>query len=99
MQENTSVAVLDHLCTAIQAVELCSWPYAHFYLEKVFPDAVFKQVLELLPDASAYGADNPRIHTRDDGLVTRNILSLSAPALAGHGQSWPSPGIHRPGPT
>jgi len=83
MQENTSVTVLEHLCTAIQTVELSSWPYAHFYLEKVFPDAVFKQVLEMLPDANAYFADNPRIHTRDDGLVTRNILPLSPPALAG----------------
>ncbi len=83
MQQSTSAAVLEHLCNVIEAVEVCSWPYAHFYLEKVFPDAVFQKVLELLPDASAYGADNPRIHTRDDGLVTRNILSLSAPALAG----------------
>lgn len=39
-------------------------------------------MLELLPDASAYAADNPRLHTREDGLVTRNILSLSAPTLA-----------------
>jgi hypothetical protein len=70
------------LCTAINAVEVCSWPYSHLYLEKAFPEDVFKQMLKLLPDASAYGADNPRLHTREDGLVTRNILSLSAPALA-----------------
>ncbi len=82
-QESTSAAVLEHLCHAINTVEVCEWPYAHFYLEKAFPTRVFKQMLELLPAANDYGADNPRIHTREDGLVTRNILSLSAPALAG----------------
>ena len=63
-------------------MEVCSWPYAHFYLEQAFPNAVFRKMLEFLPVAGAYTADNPRIHTRDDGLVTRNVLSLSAPALA-----------------
>lgn len=81
-QESTSAIVLEHLCNAINSLEVCDGPYAHFYLEKAFPSRVFKQMLELLPAASDYGADNPRIHTRDDGLVTRNILSLSAPALA-----------------
>ena len=78
-QESTSTAVLEHLCSVINAVEVSSWPYSHFYLEKVFPDHIFKQILQLLPPASCYWADNPRIHTRDDGLVTRNILSLTAP--------------------
>src|SRR6187402_1519956 len=80
-QESISTAVLDHLCSEIESTELCTWPYSHFYLEKAFPDDVFKRMLELLPPAPAYVADNPRIHTRDDGLVTRNILSLSAPGL------------------
>jgi len=79
VQENTRTIVLDHLCAAIAETELCTSPYAHFYLEQAFPDAVFRRMLELLPPATAYGADNPRIHTREDGLVTRNILSLSAP--------------------
>jgi hypothetical protein len=82
-QESTSAAVLEHLCTVINAVEVCSRPYSHFYLEKAFPDHVFKRILQLFPDASAYAADNPRIHTRKDGLVTRSVFSLSAPALAG----------------
>jgi hypothetical protein len=73
--------VLEHLCNGINTVEVCSWPYSHFYLDKAFPDHVFKRMLELMPEPSAYGADNPRIHTREDGLVTRNILSLSPPGL------------------
>lgn len=79
IQESVGAAVLDHLCTAINEVEVSSWPYSHFYLEKAFPDDVFKEMLRLMPAAKAYGADNPRIHTREDGLVTRNILSLSLP--------------------
>jgi hypothetical protein len=81
IQENLSATVLDHLCSVVETVDLCSWPYAHFYIERVFPEAVFKQMLELLPDAGAYTADNPRIHTREDGLVTRSILSLSPVGL------------------
>jgi len=81
-QQTTSAVVLDHLCAAISSVEVCSRPYCHFYLDKAFPDEVFNRMLELLPDSQYYAADNPRIHTRDDGLVTRNILSLSEAALA-----------------
>jgi len=78
-RESISAAVLEHLCRVIDAVEVCSWPYCHFYLENAFPDDVFARMLELLPDPPAYVADNPRIHTRQDGLVARNILSLTAP--------------------
>ena len=80
-QEISSTAVLDHICHAIDAVEVRSWPYAHFYLEQAFPAAVFKQMLEFLPNPSVYTADNPRIHTREDGLITRSIFSLSPPGL------------------
>ena len=81
MQESLGASVLDHLCAAINRVKVCAWPYAHFYLEKAFPDPVFAQILNLLPEASAYAPDNPQIHTRADGLVTRNIFSLSAPSV------------------
>ena len=77
VEQNTSDTVLNHLCQAIATVEICSRPYAHFYLERVFPENIFGQILELLPKADTYAPDNPRIHTRDDGLVTRNIFSLS----------------------
>ena len=78
-QEGVGTAVLDHLCEKIRAVDVSSSPYAHFYLEEAFPNEIFKEMLRKLPAHSAYGADNPRIHTREDGLVTRNILSLTLP--------------------
>ena len=81
IRENTTAAVLEHLCAAIDRSELCPWPYAHIYIEGAFPEAVFKRMLEMLPEAAAYTADNPRIHTRKDGLVTRSMLSLSPPGL------------------
>ena len=80
-KESTSATVLEHVCRTIEGAELCSWPYSHFYLENAFPDTVFARMLELLPEPKAYVADNPRIHTREDGLVTRNILSLTAPDI------------------
>jgi hypothetical protein len=82
-QENITEIVLDHLLAEIAATEVCSSPYSHFYLETAFPKSIYERILENLPAANAYGADNPRIHTREDGLVTRNILSLSPPALEG----------------
>lgn len=82
MQESIADRVLDHLVAAIDATALCTEPYSHFYLEQAFPDSVFRQMLELLPAHASFGGDNPRKHTREDGLITRNVLSISPPALA-----------------
>jgi hypothetical protein len=82
MQESIADRVLDHLVAAIEATELCTEPYSHFYLDQAFPEPVFRQMLELLPAHAAFGGDNPRKHTREDGLITRNIISVSPPALA-----------------
>src|SRR3712207_6113040 len=82
LQERLSTEVLEHLLAAIGATPVHDTPYSHLYLERAFPDAVYRQMLDYLPPVSAYGGDNPRIHTRADGLITRNIISLSPPALA-----------------
>jgi hypothetical protein len=82
LQESLSTRVLDHLVAEIGATPLVEEPYSHFYLDHAFPDDVFAQMLQYMPPHSAYGGDNPRIHTRDDGLITRNIISVSPPALA-----------------
>ncbi|MEO5720197.1 MAG: hypothetical protein ABIR71_01850 [Chthoniobacterales bacterium] len=82
MQESVAARVLEHMIAEIEATELCSEPYSHFYLEQAFPEPVFQQMLELLPAPAAFGGDNPRKHTREDGLITRNVLSVSPPALA-----------------
>lgn len=82
-QEGITGMVLDHLLAVIEATAVCPIPYSHFYLENAFPESIYKQMLEHLPEAGAYGADNPRKHTRADGLVTRNVISLSEAALAG----------------
>lgn len=82
MQESVAERVVDHLVDEIAATELCSDPYSHFYLERAFPNSVFQQMLELLPAHAAFGGDNPRKHTREDGMITRNVISVSPPALA-----------------
>ncbi len=81
-QAGVAGQVLDHLMGAIEATELCREPYSHFYLDQAFPDEVFRRMLELLPAHEAFGGDNPRKHTREDGRITRNVLSVSPPALA-----------------
>ena len=82
LQESFSTRVLNHLVVQIAAAPVEEKPYSHFYLERAFPDDVFKQMLEYMPPPGAYGGDNPRIHTREDGLITRNIISVLPPALA-----------------
>jgi hypothetical protein len=82
-QESIAGIVLDHLVAVINATEVQSSPYSHFYLENAFPDSIYRDLLENLPEHAAYGGDNPRKHTREDGLITRNVLSLSEAALAG----------------
>ncbi|HEX8678984.1 MAG TPA: hypothetical protein VF683_03430 [Chthoniobacterales bacterium] len=82
LQTSLSAEVLDHLLAEIAATAVHDEPYSHFYLERAFPESVYQQMLDYLPPASAYGGDNPRIHTRADGLITRNVISVSPPALA-----------------
>jgi hypothetical protein len=46
--------VFKHLSTQIQTAPLCVDPYPHIYVEQVFPEDFYEELLENLPDTSHY---------------------------------------------
>ncbi|HKD36712.1 MAG TPA: hypothetical protein VKB78_07920, partial [Pirellulales bacterium] len=46
--------VLDHMLHAIDATPAEDDPFSHFYVENVFPDDVYAEMMDELPDPSAY---------------------------------------------
>lgn len=48
----------------IANAQLNRWPYAHFYLENVFPDEFYKQILFTLPASNDYTSGDSDYHGR-----------------------------------
>lgn len=47
-------AVFNHVCYQIRNAVVRPWPFPHFYIEDVFPDAFYKQLRASLPAADHY---------------------------------------------
>ena len=73
--------MLRHLLRRLEAVQVDSEPFAHFYLEQVFPDDVYRVMVERLPGEGFYRPDNPRKYKRQDGLTSRNVMGLNDDVL------------------
>ena len=56
MSEPSSVSVcpLAHLVARLRASEVMAEPYPHYYLEHVFPDDFYRELLRHLPGISSY---------------------------------------------
>jgi len=56
MSEPSSISVspLAHLVSRLQAADVVTEPYPHYYLENVFPDDFYKELLHHLPGISFY---------------------------------------------
>lgn len=76
-----SETVLQHLLATLEKIEVHEEPFAHFYVENAFPETVYTQLLENLPDPKAYRAGRADRHTRKDGVNTKGVLPLNEPAL------------------
>jgi hypothetical protein len=53
MQFNAN-EVLGHLRYKIANAHINTWPYAHFYIEDIFPDDFYRKLRALLPPHDAY---------------------------------------------
>jgi hypothetical protein len=79
----TSDRILAHVIEAVARSPVAAAPFRHIYLEQVFPDAVYRRLLDALPDAAVYRADNPAKYTRPDGQCSRQVLALDRGMPAG----------------
>jgi hypothetical protein len=68
--------VLDHLLHAIEATPAEDDPFSHFYVENVFPDDVYAEMMHELPDPAAYKPLSVEKYHNAAGVSTRDVMSL-----------------------
>jgi hypothetical protein len=54
MAEQTSTSPFEHVAARLRAAEVLPDPYPHFYLENVFPEDYYRELLRRLPGGDAY---------------------------------------------
>jgi hypothetical protein len=69
--------VVQHLVQRISEARVETWPFQHFYVEGIFPNNVYKQILANLPAKSSYRPFNARRWKNASGDPTRDRLCLS----------------------
>lgn len=73
--------VLQHVIDRISKANIISDPYPHFYVDEVFPESFYQEILSNLPDTSSYlrmgqtGKVDPRTYQE------RFVLPLTQPEL------------------
>ena len=68
--------VREHLVDALDATSVEHDPFAHFYVERVFPEEVYDALLAHLPAEALYNADNPKKYKQGPGQSLRYTLGL-----------------------
>lgn len=74
-------AIVQHLLSALERTPVYDTPFSHFYLENAFPEDIYAQLLENLPDPQAYRPGRADKHMREDGVVTKGVLALDEQTL------------------
>ena len=70
------MSAADHVTYRLRNAIVSSYPYPHFYVENVFPDQFYRDLLTSLPDAKSYSERTTRYHGRQFADPNEN------PALA-----------------
>lgn len=74
--------IVDHLIDAIDASVAHDEPFGHCYMENVFPEDFYEEILTRLPDTEVYHALNLKNYSRANGESTRDRMILSKEGLA-----------------
>lgn len=74
--------VLDHVIGAIEASVAHDQPFGHCYIENVFPEDFYQEMLSRLPGTEEYHALNLKAWSRANGESTRDRMFLSKEGLA-----------------
>jgi hypothetical protein len=82
INHSLSTYVLDHILTRIELTEAEFRPFAHIYLDQIFPWDVYEQLLYHLPDPSLYRPANEKHYGRSDGGFVRSLLELTTDRIA-----------------
>ena len=68
---------VKHLVERVRAAHVEAWPFQHFYVEDIFPDDVYRQIIANLPTKASYLPFNAKKWKNDQGESTRDRLCLS----------------------
>ncbi|MDA7948380.1 MAG: hypothetical protein MPJ78_13005 [Hyphomicrobiaceae bacterium] len=69
--------IVEHVIKAVRATEASDDPYCHYYVEDVFPEHIYAEILCRLPDTEHYRPLNLKEWSRANGESTRDRLFLS----------------------
>jgi len=69
--------VIQHLVQKVSEAQVETWPFQHFYVESIFPNDIYKQILANLPAKSSYRPFNIKRWKNAQGESTRDWLCLS----------------------
>src|SRR5215475_6206252 len=69
--------IVKHLVERAADSRVETWPFQHFYLENLFPDDIYQQIVAKLPDKASYLPFNAKRWKNSQGEPTRDRLCLT----------------------
>lgn len=77
-----SEQILTHMLSRLESTPVVDEPYSHFYMEGVFPNDVYQELLQLMPEPTVYKAINLKRNVDTGGKSTRDLLKLDEAGLS-----------------
>lgn len=84
----------NHLTYQILNAPIRPWPYIHCYIENVFPESFYREILDHMPPADSYDYDEfgSKPHLQNTGEIHRSCIRLTPQAHGfpddGFWQEW-----------
>lgn len=78
---DVTALVLEHLLQRLHETPVENEPFSHFYIEQVFPEGIYQQMMQALPHPEFYTPICLKKHSRPDGTSTRDVLTLDQKGL------------------
>jgi hypothetical protein len=73
--------VLDHMLEALRQTPAEDEPFSHFYVENFFPDDIYAEMLDNMPDAKGYKPLSVDNYHNAAGASTRDVMPLDQEQL------------------
>ena len=81
-QRQVASYILDHMLDRLDRTPVCDSPYSHFYMDGIFPDDVYAQMMANMPAPSLYKPLSATKHRNEQGVSTRDVFPLSGSGTA-----------------
>jgi hypothetical protein len=76
-----SQQVLEHMLGRVEAAPARDRPFSHIYLEEVFPDDLYDELLSQLPDPEVYSGSANRYRGEGNVGYVRSLFELTSGSL------------------